>query len=137
MACHRCRKNLIWKEMFTSILLNFGFNLLFLSPNIILGVYLSKFQELRSQIITHFFLTAINVFERQNILVDSIGAFPEEFAAFEQAKLMLIIGFVFLVFFTIGQVVLYYLYNGEYHPYCKIVKPDAKCKYFLNNQSMI
>ena len=62
------------------------------------------------------------------MLLDSIGAFPEETEAFELVKLMLIIGYSFLVFLTICQIVLYYLYNGKYHPYNKIVMPDKKSK---------
>ena len=70
----------------------------------------------------------IHVFERHSILIDSIGVFLEETEAFELVKLMLIIGYSLLVFLTICQVVLYYLYNGKYHPYCKIVMPNRKCK---------
>ena len=46
---------------------------------------------------------------------------------------MLIIGFSLLVFLTICQVVLYYLYNGKYHPYSKIVMPNRKCKLQSNH----
>ena len=75
-----------------------------------------------------FSLAAFHVFERHSILLDSIGAFPEEIEAFELVKLMLIIGYSFLIFLTICQVVLYYLYNGKFHPYSKIVMPNRKCK---------
>merc|ERR1711884_917656 len=109
---HRIRKDLVLREMLASILLNFGFNLMFLSPLIILGIH---------------------VFERHSILVDSIGVFPEETEAFELVKLMLIIGYSLLVFLTICQVVLYYLYNGKYHPYSKIVMPNRKCKLELES----
>ena len=37
VASHRTRKDLVLREMLASILLNFGFNLMFLSPLIILG----------------------------------------------------------------------------------------------------
>ena len=37
VANHRLRKDLVLKEMLASIMLNFGFNLMFLSPTIILG----------------------------------------------------------------------------------------------------
>ena len=76
-----------------------------------------------------FSLAGIHVFERHSILVDSIGVFPEEIEAFELVKLMLIIGYSLLVFLTICQVVLYYLYNGKFHPYSKIVMPNRKCKF--------
>ena len=76
----------------------------------------------------NFFFAAINVFDRQNLLVNSIGAFPEEYAAFETVQLMVFLGYSLLLVLTICQVVLYYLYNGKYHPYCKIVMPERKCK---------
>ena len=40
-AMHRARKDLVLKEMLASILLNFGFNLLLLTPLIILGLYVT------------------------------------------------------------------------------------------------
>ena len=78
-------------------------------------------------------LAAIHVFERHSILQNSIGAFPEELQAYEVVKLMLIIGFSLLVLLTICQLVLYYLYNGKYHPYSNIVLPNRKCKLESNN----
>ena len=60
--------------------------------------------------------------------MNSIGALPEEYAAFEKVQLMLYLGYSLLLLLTIGQVVLYYLYNGNYHPYCKIVMPEKTCK---------
>eukprot|EP00093_Oithona_nana_P000764 00764.XXX_1755_135_1 [CDS] Oithona nana genome sequencing. len=113
VASHRKRKDLVLTEMLTSILLNFGFNLLFLTPIIIL---------------------AIHVFERHSILQNSIGVFPEELQAYEVVKLMLIIGFSLLVLLTICQLVLYYLYNGKYHPYSKIVLPNRKFTFYKESE---
>ena len=86
--------------MFVSILVNFGFNVFLLSPLIILS---------------------INVFDRHEILINSIGAFPEEIQAYEQMKVMLGTAYGLLIIGTVLQVVLYYLYNGIYHPFACIV----------------
>ena len=80
-----------------------------------------------------FSIAATHVFERHFLLVQSIGVFPEETGAYEVVKLMLIIGYSLLIFLTICQVVLYYLYNGKYHPYSKIVMPNRKCKLESND----
>ena len=42
VAMHKKRKDLVFKEMMASILLNFGFNLILLTPLIILGTYLTS-----------------------------------------------------------------------------------------------
>ena len=101
---HQLRKHLVLKEMLVSIFVNFTFNLMLLVPLVILG---------------------INVFERHTILVNSIGAFPEEIEAFERIQLMLILSFTFLVLFTIIQMVSYYIYNGKFHPFALILQEDV------------
>ena len=102
---HRLRKHLVLKEMIASILLNFVFNLILLTPLIILG---------------------INVFDRHAILVNSIGAFPEEIEAFERLKLMLILSFTLLLLSTIIQILSFYLCNGKFHPFTLIAQDDFK-----------
>mgnify|MGYP001179260583 FL=1 len=97
---HKLRKILVFREMFVSIIVNFGFNVFLLSPLIILS---------------------INVFDRHDILINSIGAFPEEIQAYEQMKVMLGTAYGLLIICTVLQVVLYYLYNGIYHPFACIV----------------
>ena len=97
---HKLRKVLVFREMFVSILVNFGFNVFLLSPLIILS---------------------INVFDRHYILINSIGAFPEEIQAYEQMKVTLGTAYGLLIICTVLQVVLYYLYNGIYHPFACIV----------------
>ena len=106
VASYKTRKNMVLKEMLASIMLNFVFNLLFLSPLIVLGV---------------------NVFERHNLLLNSIGAFPEEYEAFDKIILLLSLGYSLLVLCTTIQVVSYYYFNGKYHPFALIVMPEQKC----------
>ena len=92
-------------------MLNFVFNLLFLSPLIVLGV---------------------NVFERHNLILNSIGAFPEEYEAFDKIILLLSLGYSLLVLCTTIQVVSYYYFNGKYHPFAMIVMPEQKCKWVFS-----
>ena len=102
---HKLRKDLVFIEMFVSIVVNFGFNAFLLSPQIIL---------------------AINIFDRHGILVNSIGAFPEEIQAYEQIKVMLGASYGLLVIGTVLQVGLYHLYNGQYHPFALILDQKNK-----------
>ena len=69
----------------------------------------------------------MNVFERHNLLLNSIGAFPEEYEAFNKLILLLSLGYSLLVLCTIIQVVSYYYFNGKYHPFAIIVMPEQKC----------
>ena len=105
---HKQRKDLVLKEVYTSIFVNFAFNLFLLSPLIILG---------------------INIFERHDVLVNSIGALPQEIGAFYKIQWFIGLGYSLLLVVTIVQLVTYYLYNGKYHPFAKIVMPDRKCKF--------
>ena len=100
---HKSRKAKVLEEMLASILLNFAFNLMLLTPMIFLG---------------------INAFERHDILVDSIGVYPEEIQAYDQIKLMIILGYTALLILTLIQVLSYYLYNGRFHPFAIIVQPQ-------------
>lgn len=102
-AKHIYRKHQVFREMFASITVNFSFNLLLLSPLIPFGV---------------------NVFERHELLVNTIGAFPEEYQSFEQIKLMIALSFSLLVTLTFVQVVTYYLFNGRLHPFNKIITSE-------------
>ena len=125
MVEHKIRQALVLKEMGFSMMLNFGFNLFLLSPIIILG---KNTCQLCTQIIHFnedilFFFKGINVFERHNVLLNSIGIFSEEIQAYEKIKLMLIFSYTTLVILTIVQAVSYYFYNGKFHPYAMIVMP--------------
>ena len=71
----------------------------------------------------------INVFERHDILVNSIGALPQEIEAFEQMKWMLGLSYSLLLICAILQMVSYYFYNGKFHPFADILLPETKCKY--------
>lgn len=102
---HKIRKDFILKEMFASIMLNFVINLLLLSPLVILG---------------------FNIFERHDILVNSIGALPQETIAYEQIKWMIALSYTLLVLFTIFQIVSYYFYNGRCHPFALIIMNELK-----------
>ena len=64
-----------------------------------------------------------NIFDRHNILVNSIGAFPEEIEAHGQIKWMIGLSYTLLVVVTIIQIVSYYLYNGRFHPFASIILP--------------
>ena len=104
---HKTWKNIVKIEMMTSIMINFSFNMLLLTPLITLGV---------------------NIFERQDILVNSIGAFPEETYAFRQIIAMIVVGYSLLVLLTIIQTLSYLLYNDKFHPFARIIYPDSRCK---------
>ena len=66
------------------------------------------------------------MFERHALLLDSIGAFPEEEQAFINIKLMIILGYSFITLLTIIQVVSYYLCNGRFHPFAMIIMPEPE-----------
>ena len=100
---HRSRKDVVFKEMLASMMLNFAINLLLLTPLIILS---------------------INIFERHDLLVNTIGTFPEENQAFLHIKLMLALGYSLLVLMTMVQVISYYYCNGRFHPFATIVMPE-------------
>ena len=68
--------------------------------------------------------TGTNIFDRHAILVNSIGAFPEEVKAYEQIQWMIALSYSLLLFFTLVQIVTYYLYNGRFHPFALIVMPE-------------
>ena len=101
---HQSRKRKVFKEMFASLLLNFAFNFMLLTPLVVLGV---------------------NIFERHTILIDTIGAFPEEIKAFEQIIFMIPFGYTSLMMLTLIQLLSYYLYNGKFHPFAIIVQPQC------------
>ena len=63
---------------------------------------------------------------RQGILENSIGAYPEETAAYRKV-LGLSIGYpLFLITATFFQYKCYQLYNGPKHPFKRLVKRDKK-----------
>ena len=62
-----------------------------------------------------------NVFQRHEILVSSIGAFPEEIKAYEQIKWMIGLSYMLLAFLTFIQIMSFYFYNGKFHPFSLIV----------------
>ena len=128
---HKQRMTLVFKEMLASILINFGVNLLLLTPLIILGnfnYHCSTIVKAHLQI----FFSEVNMWERHDILLNSIGPFPEEFEAMEKIKLIIGLGYSLLVVLTIVQVVSFYLYNKRFHPFAKIVMPDPTSKLFDN-----
>ena len=108
VTMHKQRKDLVLKEVYASIFVNFAFNAVLLSPLIILG---------------------INIFERHNVLVNSIGALPQEIEAYHKIQWFIGLGYSLLQTLTMVQLGTYYLYNGKFHPFAKIVMPDRKCKF--------
>ena len=123
VTMHKTRKDLVFKEMSASILLNFGFNFLLLTPLIILGRY---YLMLHSEVMLHYayLFAGINIFERHDILQKTIGAFPEEIEAYEQIQWMIGLSYSLLLLLTLVQIVTYYLYNGRFHPFAMIVMPE-------------
>ena len=127
VAMHRARKHLVFKEMMAAMILNFIFNIFMLIPLVILGKH-----QVHMKILIHYSFTTFsdslsgtNIFDRHDILVNSIGAFPEEIAAYEQIKLMIGFSYPILVLLTAIQIVSYNLYNGRYHPFAIIVMPKT------------
>ena len=123
MTIHKLRKDLVLREMMASMMLNFVTNLFLLSPLIVLGDYFWFCLWLYTSL-TNINFAGINVFERHALLLDYIGAFPEEEQAFINIKLMIILGYSFLIFLTIIQVVSYYFCNGRFHPFAMIIMPE-------------
>ena len=72
--------------------------------------------------------SAINMFERHDILLNTSGPFPEEFEAMDKIKLLIGLGYSLLVVLTILQVVSFHLYNKRFHPFAKIVMPELTSK---------
>ena len=66
----------------------------------------------------------ITIFDRHDILVNSIGAFPQEIIAFQQIQWMIGLSYSLLILLTLLQILTYYLYNGRYHPFAMIVMPE-------------
>ena len=70
--------------------------------------------------------TGTNIFDRHAILVNSIGAFPEEIEAYVQIQLMIGLSYPLLVLLTTIQIVSFYLYNDRFHPFALIVRTEEK-----------
>ena len=73
-------------------------------------------------------ITGKNVFERHELLVNSIGAFPEEIEAYEQIKWMIVLSYLGLGLLTFIQIISFYLYNGKFHPFSLIVMDEEASK---------
>ena len=56
--------------------------------------------------------------------MNSIGAFPQEIAAYKQIRWMIGLSYSLLLLLTLVQIVTYYLYNGRFHPFALIVMPE-------------
>ena len=70
--------------------------------------------------------TGTNIFDRHAILVNSIGAFPEEIEAYVQIQWMIGLSYSLLVLLTTIQIVSFYLYNDRFHPFALIVRTKEK-----------
>ena len=79
-----------------------------------------------------FSFAGINISDRHDILVNSIGAFPQENEAYVQIQWMIGLSYSLLLLLTLGQIVTYYLYNGRFHPFALIVMP-AQGKVSISN----
>ena len=74
----------------------------------------------------------MTIFERKEILENSIGVLPEEWEAFRNIQLALGLGYGSLLLLTLGQILTFYLYNGSWHPLSRIVAKSKRCKSFSN-----
>ena len=71
-----------------------------------------------------YFYLGTNISDRHEILINSIGAFPQEIAAYKQIRWMIGLSYSLLLLLTLVQIVTYYLYNGRFHPFALIVMPE-------------
>ena len=58
----------------------------------------------------------------------AIGAFPQEIEAYHKIQWFIGLGYSLLQTMTIVQLGTYYLYNGKFHPFAKIVMPTLAPK---------
>ena len=73
-----------------------------------------------------YVFAAVNVSARQSILVNSIGAYPEETFAYQKI-LVMITGYpLLLILATFAQFYCYQIYNESKHPFKKLVKRSEK-----------
>ena len=72
--------------------------------------------------------SGVTIFERKGILENSIGVLPKEWEAFRDIQLALGLGYGFLLFLTLGQLLIFYFYNGPWHPLSRIVAKPKQCK---------
>ena len=73
-------------------------------------------------------ISAINVHSRQQLIEQSIGAFPEETEAYELTWKLAIGSPIALIIATFIQYCLYELYNRWFHPFADLLKGYEKDK---------
>ena len=66
--------------------------------------------------------------ERQNILESTIGYLEKEEEALSNGYLILILSVILVFAGSILQIVFFYLYNGEFHPFANILKGNESGK---------
>ena len=126
---HRHRQKLVFRETFVTICINFFFNSILLTPIILL----SKLKEMtQSHNLISFQNSGVTIFERKEILENSIGVLPQEWEAFRDIQLALGLGYGSLLLLTLGQILMFHLYNGSWHPLSRIVAKPKRCKSISN-----
>ena len=107
------------------------------SPSLKFTYSSTKYPSCTNVIVYNQVLCSINqevntIFERKDILENSIGVLPEEWEAFRDIQLALGLGYGSLLLLTLGQILTFYLYNGSWHPLSRIVAKPKRCKSFSN-----
>ena len=67
-----------------------------------------------------------NVSERHEILDNSIGVLPEEQEAFDLIQMIVILSFPILIFASLIQFSIYFIYNKYFHPFKDITSSSKQ-----------
>ena len=72
--------------------------------------------------------SAYKIVERHGFLLNSIGVLEQEVQAYKDVQIWMGSSTLYLVFATIMEIVLFWLYNQKYHPFADIldVKEDEQ-----------
>ena len=113
------------KEGFALIAVNFVFGLLFLLPFALFSKFLKGHQF---NLLLQFMFSAYKIVERHGFLLNSIGVLEQEVQAYKDVQIWMGSSTLYLVFATIMEIVLFWLYNQKYHPFADIldVKEDEQ-----------
>ena len=70
--------------------------------------------------------------ERHNILIRTIGYFDKEQDALDRGYLLLICSSVTMVVGSLLQILFFYLYNGQFHPFANILVDETESTNLFN-----
>ena len=73
-------------------------------------------------------ISAYKIVERHEFLLNSIGVLEQEVQAYQDVQIWMGLSTLYLVLATIMEMVLFWLYNQNYHPFADIldVKEDEQ-----------